>query len=221
MERKDLKPVEEMLLNLYNDNHEHKIKLEKVKEFWVEDGKLCIVCEDYDEEGMFFGYVDYTMDITLNNEDMVNYNRTQYNRAIELAAQAIYYNTTPFMNRFISGQDIQNLKYIYENYWKLVDRYIEDAVNTASNDSIIIDTGEEKISYFGDYVVFYDIEGHEHKIKFDWFLSPDLTELSDYFANYKKAERREKIYKCKDDIERYKKWILESEEELKKLEEEE
>ena len=36
MERKDLKPVEEMLLNLYNDNHEHKIKLEKVKEFWVE-----------------------------------------------------------------------------------------------------------------------------------------------------------------------------------------
>lgn len=33
MERKDLKPAEEMLLNLYNDNHEHKIKLEKVKEF--------------------------------------------------------------------------------------------------------------------------------------------------------------------------------------------
>lgn len=55
-----------MLLNLYNDNHEHKIKLEKVEEIYVKDDKLCIVCKEYDDEGSLFGYADYTMDITLN-----------------------------------------------------------------------------------------------------------------------------------------------------------
>lgn len=33
MERKDLKPAEELVLNLYNDTHENKIELEKVKHF--------------------------------------------------------------------------------------------------------------------------------------------------------------------------------------------
>lgn len=49
----------------------------------------------------------------------------------------------------------------------------------------------------------------------------DLEELKEYFANYKNVNRLQQIDKCKDDIERYKKWILEREEELKKLEEEE
>lgn len=68
---------------------------------------------------------------------------------------------------------------------------------------------------------FKDLEGIEHKLKFAWFLSPGLKELKEYFANYKKVNRLQQIDKCKDDIERYKKWILESEETLKKLEEDE
>ena len=46
-------------------------------------------------------------------------------------------------------------------------------------------------------------------------------ELKEYFANYKKVNRLQQIDKCKEDIERYKKWILENEETLKKLEEDE
>ena len=65
------------------------------------------------------------------------------------------------------------------------------------------------------------MEGTKHKLKFKWFLSPDLKELKEYFANYKRANRLQQIDKCKDDIEKYKKWILESEETLKRLEEEE
>lgn len=38
-----------------------------------------------------------------------------------------------------------------------------------------------------------------------WFLSPDLKELKEYFANYKKVNRLQQIDRCKDDIERYKK----------------
>lgn len=72
-----------------------------------------------------------------------------------------------------------------------------------------------------DYVSFHDLNGYAHKVKFEWFLQPDFTELKEYFTNYKKADRREKIYKCQDDIETFKQLIIEREEELKKLEEEE
>ena len=47
-----------------------------------------------------------------------------------------------------------------------------------------------------------------------------LQELKEYFTNYKKADRREKIYKCRDDIETFKRLIAEREEELKQLENE-
>lgn len=50
--------------------------------------------------------------------------------------------------------------------------------------------------------------------------NPQKT-LIEVDANYKKVNRLQQIDKCKDDIERYKKWILESEETLKKLEEDE
>lgn len=86
---------------------------------------------------------------------------------------------------------------------------------------VIIDTDYEKIFCIGEYVSFRDLKGTEHKLKFAWFLSPEPKELKEYFANYKKVNRLQQIDKCKDDIERYKKWILESEETIKKLEEEE
>ena len=77
--------------------------------------------------------------------------------------------------------------------------------------------------YKDDVMIGYkiDLEGNEHKLKLAWFLSPELTELKEYFANYKKVNRLQQIDKCKDDIERYKQWIVEKEEVLKKLEEEE
>lgn len=56
----------------------------------------------------------------------------------------------------------------------------------------------------GDCVSFHDLEGTEHKLKFAWFLSPELKELKEYFANYKRVNRLQQIDKCKDDIERYK-----------------
>lgn len=91
----------------------------------------------------------------------------------------------------------------------------------ASNGLVIIDTDYEKIFCIGEYVSFRDLKGIEHKLKFKWFLSPELKELKEYFANYKKVNRLQQIDKCKEDIERYRKWILESEETFKKLEEEE
>ena len=217
MERKDLKPAEEMLLNLYNDNHERKIKLEKVKEFCVEDGKLCIVCEEYDEEGMFFGYVDYTMDITLNNEDIVNYNRAQYSRAIELAVQAIH-NHRVGLDNWLSIKEIYSLKEIYENYTELLDDSIVSVVSKASHGDILVDTDDHTISYYGDSVEFSDMEGSRYQVKLGWLLSSDLTELSEYLSNYKENNKKKQIEECKKAIEKYRKWILESEEELKLLE---
>ena len=52
-------------------------------------------------------------------------------------------------------------------------------------------------------------------------MSPDFEDLKKYLVNYKKLGRREKIYKCQDDIETFKKLIAEREEELKQLENEE
>lgn len=86
---------------------------------------------------------------------------------------------------------------------------------------IEVDTAYEKIFCIGDRVSFHDLESVEHKLRLEWFLSPDLKELKEYFANYKRVNRLQQIDKCKEDIERYKTWILESEKTLKKLEEKE
>ena len=90
-----------------------------------------------------------------------------------------------------------------------------------------VDTGKRPIYYIevsvisGDEVSFCDLEGDKHRLKFEWLVSPDFEYLKKYFTTYKKTKRREKIYKCQDDIETSKKLIAEREEELKKLEEEE
>ena len=64
MERKDLTPTIETLFNLYNNTHEHKIKLEHVEEMYISDNKLTIIWEDYDDDGTFLGYLGYDMDIS-------------------------------------------------------------------------------------------------------------------------------------------------------------
>ena len=43
MKRKDLKPAEELVLNLYNNTHENKIELEKVKRIYFDDGEATIL----------------------------------------------------------------------------------------------------------------------------------------------------------------------------------
>ena len=70
-------------------------------------------------------------------------------------------------------------------------------------------------------VSFCDLKGDKHRLKFEWLVSPDFEYLKKYFTTYKKTKRREKIYKCQDDIETFKKLIAEREEELKQLENEE
>lgn len=64
MERKDLTPENEALLKLYNDNHEHKIKMEHVEEIYVLDNILTIIFGEYDDDGTFLGYLGYDMDIS-------------------------------------------------------------------------------------------------------------------------------------------------------------
>lgn len=209
MERKDLTPAQEMLLNLYNDNHEHKIKLKNVKDIYVEDNKLCIVCKDYDEEGLFFGYVDYIMDTTL--KDIVEYSCNQYHRAIELAMQ----NVSP--HRWLSLQEIGNLQEIYLSYEHLVSECIASIIKDASKGMVEVDIDYAKISYLGDDVYFHDLEGTKYKLQFGWFLEPDHAKLKEYFANYERAKIYERIYQCQDDIERYKKLITEREEELREF----
>lgn len=43
MKRKDLKPAEEFVLNLYNSTNENKIELEKVKRIYFDDGEATIL----------------------------------------------------------------------------------------------------------------------------------------------------------------------------------
>lgn len=137
-----------------------------------------------------------------------------------MAVQAVHDNNVS-LYRWLSIQEIYSLQEIYHSYGDLLDECITSIVCEVSRGFVIVDTDYEKIFFIGEYVSFHDLEGIEHKLKFKWFLSPGLKELKDYFANYKKVNRLQQIDKCKDDIERYKKWILESEEALKKLEEEE
>lgn len=64
MERKDLTLDNEALLKLYNDNHEHKIKMEHVEEIYALDNILTIIWAEYDDDGTFLGYLGYDMDIS-------------------------------------------------------------------------------------------------------------------------------------------------------------
>lgn len=218
MERKDLTPAEEMLFNVYNNNHKTKIELEKVRNIDIKNKKLYI---EYSNENTLLGYSTATMDITLTDDDVAEYDHRKYHRAIELAAQVVNYTTSLFGGFSVSPQDISNLNCIYNSYVKLLDNYVETTVREVSDGLVDVDTAYEDIFYASDYVSFHDLNGYAHKVKFEWFLQPDFTELKEYFTNYKNADRREKIYKCQDDIETFKRLIAEREEELKKLEAEE
>ena len=219
MERKDLKPAEELILNLYNNTHENKIELEKVKRLNF-DGKEANIALYSDDPDAVFGEDHVYVPTTFTKETVEEYNQEQYHRAIELAVQAVHNNNVSF-SHWLSIQEIYSLQEIYRSYEYMMNICIKSIVYNTSNGLVQVDTDYEKIFYMGEYVSFHDIEGTEHELKFAWFLSPELTELKEYFANYKKVNRLQQIDKCKDDIERYKKWILESEETLKKLEEEE
>lgn len=64
MEIKVGTPKSERLLKLYNDTHEHKIKMEHVEEMNIQDNKLEIIWEDYGDDDTFLGYLGYDMDIS-------------------------------------------------------------------------------------------------------------------------------------------------------------
>lgn len=219
MKRKDLKPAEELVLNLYNNTHENKIELEKVKRIYFNDGEATIHTYS-DNPDAVCGEDRVYVKTTFTQETVKEYNQEQYHRAIELAVQAVHDNNVSLL-RWLSIQEVYSLQEIYHSYGDLLDECIASIVCKASNGFVIVDTDYEKIFCIGDYVSFHDLEGTEHKLKFKWFLSPDLKELKEYFANYKRVNRLQQIDKCKEDIERYKTWILENEETLKKLEEEE
>lgn len=218
MERKDLTPSEEMLFNVYNNNHKTKIELEKVRNIDINNKKLII---EYFNENTLLGYSTATMDITLTDDEVAEYDHRKYHRAIELAAHAVHLDQSPFEDRFISAQDMSNLNYIYYNYDKVLENYVTFTVSEVSNGLVEVDTSYNNIFYAGDEVSFCDLKGDTYRLKFNWLVSPDFEDLKTYFANYKNAERREKICKYKDDIETFKRLIVEREEELKKLEEEE
>ena len=217
MERKDLTPSEEMLFNIYNNNHKTKIELEKVRNIDINNKKLII---EYFNENTLLGCSTATMDITLTDDEVAEYDHRKYHRAIELAAHAVHLDQSPFEDRFISAQDMSNLNYIYHNYDKVLENYVTFIVSKISNGLVEVDTSYNNIFYTGDEVSFCDLKGDKHRLKFNWLVSPDFEDLKEYLVNYKKFERREKIYKCQDDIETFKKLIAEREEELKKLEEE-
>ena len=218
MERKDLKPAEELVLNLYNSTHENKIELEKVKDFYFDDGEATITMYS-DNPDAVYGEDRAYVETTFTQETVKEYNQEQYHRAIELAVQAVHDNNVSLL-RWLSIQEIYSLQEIYHSYGDLLDDCVSSIVCKVSRGFVEVDTAYEKIFCIGDYVSFHDLEGTEHKLKFAWFLSLELKELKEYFANYKKVNRLQRIDKYKDDIERYKKWILESEETIKKLEEE-
>ena len=69
MERKDLTPENEMLFNLYNDSHDYKLKLENVEEIFIEGNILHIISADYGDDGTFFGYFGFSMDMPSNSEE--------------------------------------------------------------------------------------------------------------------------------------------------------
>lgn len=214
-----MKPAEELVLNLYNNTHENKIELEKVKDFYFDDGEATITMYSDDPDAVC-GEDRVYVKTTFTQETVKEYNQEQYHRAIELAVQAVHDNNMSLL-RWLSIQEIYSLQEIYHSYGDLLDDCVQSIVREVSRGFVEVDTAYEKIFCIGDRVSFHDLEGVEHKLRLEWFLSPDLKELKEYFANYKRVNRLQQIDKCKEDIERYKTWILESEKTLKKLEEKE
>ena len=191
MERKDLTPSEEMLFNVYNNNHKTKIGLEKVRNIDIKDKKLYI---DYFNENTLLGYSTATMGITLTDDDVTEYDHRKYLRAIELAAQAVNYANSPFRNFSVSAQDMSNLNYIYYNYDKVLENYVTFIVSKISNGLVEVDTSYNNIFCRGGEVSFYDLNGDKHQLRFEWLLSPDFEDLKEYFANYEKKKRQDGVY---------------------------
>ena len=203
MERKDLTPSEEMLFNIYNNTHKTKIELEKVRNININNKKLII---EYFNENTLLGCSTATMDITLTDDEVAEYDHRKYHRAIELAAHAVHLDQSPFEDRFISAQDMSNLNYIYYNYDKVLENYVAFIVSKVSNGLVEVDTSYKNIFHIGDEVSFCDLEGDKHRLKFGWLVSPDFEDLKKYFANYeKKKDKRE--FQRQDDIKRNKKLI--------------
>lgn len=215
MKRKDLTPSEEMLFNIYNNNHRTKIELEKVRNININNKKLII---EYFNENTLLGYSTATMDITLTDDEVAEYDHRKYHRAIELAAHAVHLDQSPFEDRFISAQDMSNLNYIYYNYDKVLENYVTFIVSKVSNGLVEVDTLYKNIFCRGDEVYFYDLNGDKHQLRFEWFLSPDFEDLKKYFANYEKKKRQEGVYQRQDDIKRNKKLIAGRYETPKQLE---
>lgn len=215
MERKDLTPSEEMLFNVYNNNHKTKIELEKVRNIDINNKKLII---EYFNENTLLGCSTATMDITLTDDEVAEYDHRKYHRAIELAAHAVHLDQSPFEDRFISVQDMSNLNYIYYNYDKVLENYVTFTVSEVSNGLVEVDTSYNNIFYAGDEVSFCDLKGDKHRLKFGWLASPDFEDLKVYFANYEKEKRQEGVYQRQDDIERNKKLIAGRYETPKQLE---
>lgn len=110
MKRADLTPIEEFILNLYNDtNNNNKIELEKIRHFYFENGKVSIECENIDSP---LGYDLIEMKTILPKKDVDKYNKEQYHRAIELAVQAVH-NHRVGMDNWLSIKEIYSLKEIY------------------------------------------------------------------------------------------------------------
>lgn len=217
MERKDLTPVGELALDIYNKANGQKIKLEDVKCIRIDNGEIVI---EYNNPNAPLGYDLHTMNIEMTDEEVEEYNHEQYHRAIELAVQAVHDNKVS-LYRWLSIQEIYNLQEIYRSYEYLMKECIKSVVFNSSNGLVEVDTDYEKISAMCEYISFYDLNGYKHELRFAWFLSPGHKELKEYFANYKNEAKLKQINECKTNIARYKRWILESEETLKKLEEEE
>lgn len=215
MERKDLTPSEEMLFNIYNNNHKTKIELEKVRNIDINNKKLII---EYFNENTLLGCSTATMDITLTDDEVAEYDHRKYHRAIELAAHAVHLDQSPFEDRFISAQDMSNLNYIYYNYDKVLENYVTFIVSEISEGLVEVDTSYNNIFCRGGEVSFCDLNGDKHQLRFEWLLSPDFEDLKEYFANYEKKKRQDGVYQRQDDIKRNKKLIAGRYETPKQLE---
>lgn len=148
MERKDLKPAEELVLNLYNNTHENKIELEKVKRIYFNDGEATIHTYS-DNPDAVCGEDRAYIETTFTQETVKEYNREQYHRAIELAVQAVHDNNVS-LYRWLSIQEVHSLQEIYHSYRYLLDECIASIVCKASNRFVIVDTDYEKIFYMGE-----------------------------------------------------------------------
>lgn len=98
MKRKDLKPAEELVLNLYNNTHENKIELEKVKRIYFDDGEATIITYS-DNPDAVCGEDRAYVKTTFTQETAKEYNQEQYHRAIELAVQAVHELTVLLLYR--------------------------------------------------------------------------------------------------------------------------